>query len=157
MQINWDFSSFYMWLTAFRSSSDWWYLLQKRVVTKSTNYYLNNNICTHRTILGQCYKFSLHTPTPLPAVTALTAQGMTITRLFVVQDIVCPTLAATKYSVKNQTINILNPTPSGDRSYQLLLQAHRSCFLEENYSVFHCVLINHYFSWTIYCAFGRSA
>ena len=65
-------------------------------------------------------------------MTALTAQGMTIMRLFVVQVIVSTTHGDTQYSVNKQTNNILNLTPSGDRKYQLFLAAHRRCFLEEN-------------------------
>ena len=61
----------------------------------------------------------------LPTVTALTAQGITIMHLFVVQVIV-----GTTY-VNKQTNNILNLTPSGERNYQLLLAAHRRCFFEE--------------------------
>ena len=62
----------------------------------------------------------------LPKVTALTAQGMTIMRLFVVQVIVGIKHGDTQYSVTN---NILNVTPSGDINYQLILAAHRRCFL----------------------------
>ena len=71
-------------------------------------------------------------------VTALTAQGMTIMLLFVVQVIVGTTHGATQYSVNKQTNNILNLTPSGDRNYQLILSADRRCFLEEKNPVFHC-------------------
>ena len=64
-------------------------------------------------------------------MTALTAQGITIMRLFVVQVIVGTTHGDTQYSVNKQTNNILNVTPSGDINYQLILAAHRRCFLEE--------------------------
>ena len=70
--------------------------------------------------------------TPQSKVTALTAQGMTIMHLFVVQVIVSTTHRDTQYSVNKQTNNILNLTPSGDRNYQLILAAHRRFFLEEN-------------------------
>ena len=88
-------------------------------------------------------------------MTALTAQGMTIMRLFVVQVIVVTAHGATHYSVNKQTNNILNLKPSGDRNYLLMLAARRGCFLEE--TKFSCSLcfINHYL--TIYCASGRSA
>ena len=56
----------------------------------------------------------------LPTVTALTAQGMTIMCLFVVQVIVGTTHGITQYSVNKQINHILNITPSGDRNYQLL-------------------------------------
>ena len=65
-------------------------------------------------------------------VTALTAQGMRIMHLFVVQVIVGnyqATLGATQYSENKQTNNIF--TPSGDRYYQLLLATYRMDFLEE--------------------------
>ena len=78
-----------------------------------------------------CCSFHCKHPA-LPTVTALTAQGMTILRLFVLQVIVSTTYGDTQYSVNKQTNNILNLTPSGDRNYQLILAAHRSCFLEEN-------------------------
>ena len=71
-------------------------------------------------------------------VTALTAQGMTIIRLFVVQVIVSTTHEDTQYSVNKQTNNIFNLTPSGDRNCQLILTAHKRCFLEEN--AFSCLL-----------------
>ena len=48
----------------------------------------------------------------LPTVTALTAQGMTIMRLFVVQVKVGTTHGDTQYSVNKQTNNILNLTSS---------------------------------------------
>ena len=70
-------------------------------------------------------------------VTALTAQGMTIMRLFVAQVIVSTTHGDTQHSVNKQTNIILNLTPSGDRNYQLILSADRRCFLEEKNSVFH--------------------
>ena len=62
-------------------------------------------------------------------VTAFTAQGMTISCLFVVQVIAGTTHGATQYSVNKQTNNILNITPSGDRNYQFLLAAHWRCSL----------------------------
>ena len=68
----------------------------------------------------------------LPTVTALTAQRMTIMHLFVEQVIVGTTHGTTHYTVNKQTNNILNLTPSGHRNCQLLLAAHRRCFLEEN-------------------------
>ena len=68
----------------------------------------------------------------LPTVTALTAQGMTIMHLFLLQLIVSTTSGDTQYSVNEQTNNILNLKPSGDRNYQLILAAHKRCFLEEN-------------------------
>ena len=75
-------------------------------------------------------------------VTALTAQGMKIMRLFVVQVIVNTTHGDTQYSVNKQTNNILNITPSGDHNYQLILAAHRRCFLEENkFSFSLCFLL----------------
>ena len=52
--------------------------------------------------------------------------------LFVGQVIVGTTHGGTQYSVNKQTNNILNVTPSGDLNYQLILAAHRRCFLEEN-------------------------
>ena len=78
----------------------------------------------------------------LPTVTALTAQGMTIMCLFVVQVIVITTHGDTQYSVNKQTNNILNLTPSGDRDYQLILAGQRRCFLEENkFSFLLCFLL----------------
>ena len=38
----------------------------------------------------------------------------------------------TQDSVNKQKNNILNPTPSGDRNYQLILAAHKRCLMEEN-------------------------
>ena len=73
-------------------------------------------------------------------MTALTAQGMAIMRLFVVQVIVGTTHGETQYSVNKQTNNILNLTPSGDRNYQLILVAHRRCLLEEEKIKFFIVL-----------------
>ena len=64
-------------------------------------------------------------------MTALTVQGMTILRLFVVQVIVGTTHGDTQYSGNKQTNNILNHTPSGDRNYQFLPEAFRKCFLED--------------------------
>ena len=53
----------------------------------------------------------------LPTVTALTAERMTIMRLFVVQVIVGTTHGDNQYSVNKQTNNIMNLTPSGHRNY----------------------------------------
>ena len=58
-------------------------------------------------------------------VKVLTAHGMTIMHLFVVQVIVSTTNGDTQYSVNKLTNIILNVTPSGDRYYQLILAAHR--------------------------------
>ncbi len=69
-------------------------------------------------------------------MTALTAQGITIMHLFVVQVTVGTTHGDTQYSVNKQTNKIFNVTPSGDRNYQLILAAHRRCFLEENKFIF---------------------
>ena len=78
----------------------------------------------------------------LPTVTALTAQGMTIMHLFVVQVIVSTTHGDTQHSVNKHTNNILNLTPSGDRNHQLILASHRRCFLEENKFRFSlCILL----------------
>ena len=66
------------------------------------------------------------------ALPTVTAQGMTILCLFVVQVIVGTAHEDNKYRVNKQTNNILILKPSGDRNYQLLLAAHRRCFLEEN-------------------------
>ena len=74
----------------------------------------------------------------LPTVTALTAQGMTIMLLFVVQVTFGTIDEDTQYSVNKQANNILNLTPSGDRNYQSILAAHRRCFLEE---IFFCFLL----------------
>ena len=75
-------------------------------------------------------------------MTALTAQGMTIMRLFVVQVIVSTTHGDTQYTVNKQTNNILNLTPSGDRNYKLIMAAHRRCFWEENkFSCLSCFLL----------------
>ena len=75
-------------------------------------------------------------------VIALTAQGMTIMRLFVVQVIVGTTDGAMQYSVNKQTNNVSNLTPLGDRNDQLLLAAHRRWFLEENkFSFLLCILL----------------
>ena len=68
----------------------------------------------------------------LPTVTALTGQEIIIMRLFVVQVIVSTTHGDTQCSVNKQTNNILNLTTSGDRNYQLILELHIKCFLEEN-------------------------
>ena len=65
----------------------------------------------------------------LPTVTALTAQGITIMHLFVVQVTVGTTHGDTQCSVKKKYIFYV--TPLGDRKYQLILAAHRRCFLEE--------------------------
>ena len=74
-------------------------------------------------------------------VTVLTAQGMTVTHFFV-EVLVGLTHEVTHYSVNKQANNIFNLTPSGDRNYQLLLEAHRRCFLEENkFSISFCFLI----------------
>ena len=62
----------------------------------------------------------------LPTVTAITAQGITIMHLFVVQVIGSTTHADTQYCVNKQKKNILNLTSSGDRNYQLILAAHKS-------------------------------
>ena len=79
-------------------------------------------------------------------VTALTAQGMTIMGLLVVQIKVGSTHGDTQYNVNKQLNNILNLKPSGDKKYQLILASHRRCFLEENKSSFSlCFLFNHYF------------
>ena len=75
-------------------------------------------------------------------MTALTAQGMTIMRLFVVQLIASTTHGDTQYGLNKQTNNILNVTPSEDINYQLILAAHRRCFLEENkFSFSLCFLL----------------
>ena len=87
----------------------------------------------------------------LPTVTALTAQGMTIMRLFVVHVLVGTTHGDTQYSVNRKTNKILNITPSWDRIYQLILAVHRRWVLEEKIKWFFIVpFINHYFGWTIY-------
>ena len=65
-------------------------------------------------------------------MTALTAQGMTIMRLFVVQVIVSRTHGDTQYNLNKQANNILNVTPSGDINHQMVLAAHMRCFFEEN-------------------------
>ena len=52
--------------------------------------------------------------------------------LFVLQVTVGTTHRDTEYSVNKQTNKIFNVIPSGDRNYQLILAAHRRCFLEEN-------------------------
>ena len=82
-------------------------------------------------------------------MTALTAQGIIIMHLFVVQVIVGATYGNTQYSVNKQTNNIFNLLPLRDRNYQLLLEAHSRFFI--------VLFIKHYFSGTIYCASGRSA
>ena len=69
-------------------------------------------------------------------VTALTAQGMTIMHVFVVQVIVGTTHGATQYSVNKQTNSIMNLTPSADRNYQLLLASHKH--RKKINLVFHC-------------------
>ena len=60
-------------------------------------------------------------PTPVysavSTVTALTAQGMTIMRLFVLQVIVITTHGDTQYSVNKKIKKILNLTSSGERNY----------------------------------------
>ena len=82
----------------------------------------------------------------LPIVTALTAQGIKIMHLFVVQVTVGTTHGDTHYSVYKQTNLICNVTHSGDRNYQLILAAHRCCFLEEKkFSFSVSFLPNHYF------------
>ena len=82
----------------------------------------------------------------LPTVTALTAQGITIMHLFVVQVTVGTTHGDTQYSVNKQTNKIFNVTPSGDRNYQLILADYRRCLLEENELSFSLsFFINRYF------------
>ena len=56
----------------------------------------------------------------------------------------------TKYSVNKQTNKIFNVTPTGDRNCQLILVAHRKCFLKENKLSFY-IFTNHYFGSTIHC------
>ena len=65
-------------------------------------------------------------------MSALTAQEMKIMRLFVMQVIVGTAIGATQYSAHKQTNTLINLTPSRHRHYQLLLAAHKRCFLEEN-------------------------
>ena len=69
----------------------------------------------------------------LPRVTALTAQGITILHLFLVQVTVGTTHGDTQYSVNKQSNKMFNVTPSGDRNYQMILAGGSwRCFLEEN-------------------------
>ena len=114
--------------------------------------HLNFNLIHWKYLAHSCVVGCKERGGALPTVTVLTAQGMTIMHLFVVQVIFSTTHVNTQYSVNKQTNNILNLTPSGDRNYQLILASHRRCFLEENKSSFSlCFLFNHYFGWTIYC------
>ena len=73
----------------------------------------------------------------LPTVTALTAKGMTIMRLFVVQVIVGTTHGATQHSVNKQRNNIFESHTFRRQKVSVVLTAHKSCFLEENKLSFH--------------------